>query len=90
MTVQGNTVVIDLGLERGEPDSYDSPRRSTFPGWFPAAVLAVLVLATSGASIAPAKAPLSEVFSLQVGPADAYALTDDGRLLAQTFGLLSA
>ncbi|WP_127506702.1 PQQ-binding-like beta-propeller repeat protein [Actinoplanes solisilvae] len=90
MTVQGNTVVIDLGLERGEPDSYDSPRRSTFPGWFPAAVLAVLVLATSGASIAPAKPALSEVFSLRVGPADAYAITDDGRLLAQTFGLLSA
>lgn len=88
--MQGNTVIIDLGLERGEPDSYDSPQRSTFPGWFPAAILAVLVLATSGASMAPAKPALSEVFSLQVGPADAYALTDDGRLLAQTFGLLSA
>jgi hypothetical protein len=90
MTVQSNTVIIDLGLERGEPDSYDSPQRSVFPIWFPAAVLAALVLFTAGSSTAPAKAPLTEVFSLQVGPADAYALTDDGRLLAQTFGMLSA
>ncbi len=90
MTVQSNTVVIDLGLERGEPDSYDSPRRSVFPIWFPAAVLAALVLFSAGSSVAPAKPLLTEVFGLQIGPADAYALTDDGRLLAQTFGLLSA
>ncbi|MBM2617796.1 PQQ-binding-like beta-propeller repeat protein [Actinoplanes sp. LDG1-06] len=90
MTVQGTTVIIDLGLERGEPDSYDSPQRSTFPGWFPAAVLAVLVMFTAGAAAAPGKPAFTEVFSLQVGPADAYALTDDGRLLAQTFGSLSA
>ncbi len=87
--MQSNTVIIDLGLERGEPDSYDSPRRST-PGWFPVAVLTAIVLLTAGASMAPAKPPLTEVFSLRVGPADAYALTDDGRLLAQTFGLLSS
>jgi len=90
MTLQGNTVVIDLGLERGEPDSYDSPRRSTFPGWFPAAVLTVLVLLTASASISPAKPALTEVFSLQIGPADAYAIADDDRLLAQTYGMLSS
>ncbi len=88
--MQSNTVIIDLGLERGEPDSYDSPQRSTFPGWFPAAVLTTLILLTAGASMAPAKAALTEVFSLSVGPADAYALTEDGRLLAQSFGMLSA
>ncbi|MGK5678537.1 outer membrane protein assembly factor BamB family protein [Actinoplanes sp. URMC 104] len=90
MTVQGDTVVIDLGLERGEPDSYDSPRRSTFPRWFPAAVLTALVLLTAGASVAPAKPVLTEVFSLPIGSADAYAVTEDGRLLAQTFGVLSS
>ncbi|GAB2623269.1 hypothetical protein Aab01nite_16340 [Paractinoplanes abujensis] len=90
MTVQGNTVVIDLGLERGEPDSYDAPQRSTYPGWFPAAVLAVLVLLTAGASAAPAKPPFTEVFSLKVGPADPYALTEDGQLLAQAYGTLGA
>lgn len=85
-----DTVVIDLGLERGEPETYDRPGRSAFPGWFPAALLAVLVLFTASASAQPAKSPLREVFSLQIGPADAYALTDNGRLLAQTFGLLSS
>ncbi|MDY7086704.1 MAG: PQQ-binding-like beta-propeller repeat protein [Actinomycetota bacterium] len=90
MTVEGNTVIIDLGLERGEPDSYDSPQRSTFPGWFPAAVLAVLVLLTAGASAAPAKQPFTEVFSLRAGPAEPYALTGDGRLLVQTYGVLGA
>ncbi|MBU2662370.1 PQQ-binding-like beta-propeller repeat protein [Actinoplanes bogorensis] len=90
MTVQGNTVIIDLGLERGEPDSYDSPQRSTYPGWFPAAVLAVLVLLTAGASAAPGKPPFTEVFGLEIGTADAYALTEDGQLLAQTGGMLSA
>ena len=28
------TVVIDLGFDRGEPDTYASPSRSTVPIWF--------------------------------------------------------
>lgn len=84
------TVVIDLGLDRGEPDSYESPQRSTMPRWFPAVVLAALVLVCVTASATPARSPLERVFGIQVGPADAYALTTDGRLLAQTFGALTS
>ncbi|MFC7276134.1 PQQ-binding-like beta-propeller repeat protein [Paractinoplanes rhizophilus] len=85
-----DVVVIDLGLERGEPSTYDRPGRPTTPIWFPAAVLAALVLLLTAGSVAPAKSPLSTVFRLQVGPADTYAMTDDGQLLAQTFGLLTS
>jgi outer membrane protein assembly factor BamB len=90
MSVASSTVIIDLGLDRGEPETYGTPSRSTFPGWFPAAVLAVLVLFTATASAQPARSPLTKVFSIEVGPADAYALTGTGELLAQTFGLLSS
>ncbi|MFI5888632.1 PQQ-binding-like beta-propeller repeat protein [Actinoplanes sp. NPDC051513] len=85
-----DTVVIDLGLERGEPPTYDSPGRRTTPIWLPAALLAALVLLLTAGSVAPAKSPLSTVFRLQVGPADTYAMTGDGQLLAQTFGLLTS
>jgi hypothetical protein len=85
-----SAVTIDLGLERGEPDSYRHPTRSTVPDWFPAATLAVLVLFCVAASGAPAKSPLSQIVRLEVGPADVYALTDDGVLLAQTFGELTS
>ncbi|WP_433296609.1 PQQ-binding-like beta-propeller repeat protein [Actinoplanes sp. CA-030573] len=83
-------VVIDLGLERGEPPTYDSPGRPTVPLWFPAAILAVVVLMLTAGSVAPARSPLATIFRLQVGPADTYALSGDGQLLAQTFGLLTS
>ncbi len=86
----GNTVVIDLGLERGEPDTYASPSRSTVPGWFGPVVTAVLVLICLAASAAPPPPALSPLLSLRVGPADSYALTDDDELLAQTHGTISA
>ena len=90
MDENGGMVMIDLGLERGEPPTYTSPTRPTTPRWLPAALLAVLVLLMTAASVAPAKSPLSSVFRLQVGPADTYAMTTDGQLLAQTFGLLTS
>jgi outer membrane protein assembly factor BamB len=90
MSDTGGTVFIDLGYERGEPPTYDRPGRATTPIWFPAAVLAVIVLMLTAGSVAPAKSPLSTIFRLQVGPADTYAMTDDGQLLAQTFGLLTS
>jgi hypothetical protein len=90
MDVNGGTLIIDLGLERGEPPSYAVPHVRTFPTWLPAALLAALVLLLAGASAAPAQPPLTTLFSLQVGPADAYALTDEGHLLAQTFGQLTS
>ncbi|MEU4241422.1 PQQ-binding-like beta-propeller repeat protein [Actinoplanes sp. NPDC026619] len=86
----GGMVVIDLGYERGEPPSYGAPGRSTFPSWFPVALLGALVLLFAGASAAPAKPPLTPLFRLQIGPADTYAVTADGQLLAQTFGLLTS
>jgi hypothetical protein len=90
MDVDSRTVIIDLGLERGEPPTYRSPSRSTVPLWFAPALLAVLVLLSSAASASPAKPPLATLFSLQVGPADAYALTGSGQLLAQTYGSLTS
>jgi putative pyrroloquinoline-quinone binding quinoprotein len=90
MDVNGGVVVIDLGYERGEPPSYGSRGRDTSPAWLPVAFLSVLVLLMAGASAGPAKSPLDTVFSLSVGPADAFALTDDGTLLAQTYGLLTS
>jgi len=84
------TVIIDLGLARGEPDEYARPVRSTVPNWFAPMMIAVVVLLMSGASAAPPPPALSPVLSLQVGPADPYTLTDDGDLLAQTFGTLSS
>jgi outer membrane protein assembly factor BamB len=85
----GNTVIIELGLERGEPDTYTTPTRSTVPDWFGPLLAAVLVLFCSAASAAPPPPPLSTLLSLRVGPIDSYALTDNGQLLAHTLGKLS-
>lgn len=90
MADNGDMIVIDLGYERGEPPSYRAPGHSTFPSWVPVALLGALVLLFAGASAAPAKPPLTPVFRLQIGPADTYAVTADGQLLAETFGLLTS
>jgi hypothetical protein len=90
MDDNGGMVMIDLGLERGEPPTYSSPGRRPNPIWIPAALLAALVLLLTAGSVAPSPSPLSAVFRLQVGPADTYTTTDDGQLLAQTFGLLTS
>jgi len=90
MDGESGVVVIDLGYERGEPDSYRNPGRSTVQSWFPALLMAALLLVCAGASDPPAKSPLSPVLRLRIGPADAYALTTDGALLAQTFGQLTS
>jgi outer membrane protein assembly factor BamB len=86
----GGPVIIDLGLDRGEPDTYASPTRSTVPSWFGPLVVALLVLISSAASAAPAPPPLSQLISLRVGPADSYAVTDSGQLVAQSLGTLSS
>jgi outer membrane protein assembly factor BamB len=86
----GGTVVIDLGLDRGEPDTYARPTRPIYPSWFGPMVVAVLVLVCSAASAPPPPPPLSQLLSLQVSPADSYAVTDSGQLLAQTLGTLSS
>src|SRR4051794_35869091 len=90
MDNSGGAVIIDLGLDRGEPPTYSSPSRRTTPLWVPAALLAALVLVFSAGSAPPPKSALSAVFRLQVGPADSYATTADGQLLAETFGLLTS
>ncbi|MET8149927.1 PQQ-binding-like beta-propeller repeat protein [Actinoplanes sp. NPDC049668] len=89
-TFGGATVVIDLGLARGEPDEYARPQRSTVPDWFAPLILALVVLLSSAASAAPPPPALSPVLTLRVGPGDPYVLTADGDLLAQTYGRLSA
>jgi putative pyrroloquinoline-quinone binding quinoprotein len=88
--VSSAPIIIDLGYERGEPPTYRSRQRSTTPSWFPVAMLSALVLLFAGGSAGPAKSPLSAVFQLPVGPADGYALTETGTLLAQSYGQLSS
>jgi len=89
-TFGGNTVIIDLGLARGEPDEYVRPVRSTMPAWFVPVLLAAIVLLSSAASAAPPPPALSPVLSLPFGPADPYTLTGDGDLLVQTYGMLGS
>ncbi len=89
-TFGGNTVVIDLGLARGEPDEYVHPVRSTVPQWFAPVIIAVIVLLSSAASAAPPTPALSPVLHLPFGPADPYTLTAGGDLLTQTYGTLSS
>lgn len=85
-----NTIIIDLGLERGEPETYRKPTRSTVAPWFPPLMVALIVLVVASASGAPPAPALSPLLSLRVGPADTYALTDNNELLAQTRGSLAA
>jgi outer membrane protein assembly factor BamB len=86
----GGPAIIDLGLDRGEPDSYAWPTRSTVPGWFGPLIVGLLVLVFTAASAAPPPPPLSPVLSLSFGPADSYAVTDAGQLLTQSSGMLSS
>ncbi|RZU49592.1 putative pyrroloquinoline-quinone binding quinoprotein [Krasilnikovia cinnamomea] len=85
----GGPVVIDLGLARGEPETYAAPTRSTVPAWFGPLVAALLVLWCATASAAPPPPVLSPLLNLRVGPADSYVVTDGGQLLAQSLGGLS-
>ncbi|MFG1604186.1 PQQ-binding-like beta-propeller repeat protein [Actinoplanes sp. NPDC049265] len=85
-----NTIVIDLGLDRGEPETYARPTRRTVAPWFAPVLIALLVLVVAGGSAAPPAPALSPLLTLRVGPADTYALTDNNELLAQTQGTLAA
>jgi hypothetical protein len=89
-TFGGNTIIIDLGLARGEPDDYARPQRSTVPVWFAPVLLAVVVLLSSAGSAAPPPPALSPLLRMPFGPADPYALTADGNLLTQNEGTLSS
>jgi outer membrane protein assembly factor BamB len=86
----GQPVLIDLGLDRGEPETYASPTISTCPAWFGALVVACAVLLSLTGSTAPPPPALSPLLSLQISAADSYAVTDTGQLLAQSLGTLSA
>ncbi|WP_229069257.1 PQQ-binding-like beta-propeller repeat protein [Actinoplanes sp. DH11] len=81
----GEPVVIDLGLGRGEPETYERPGRHTTSPWFAPSLLAVLVLLLAGAS-APMRHPavLTALLRVPIEPGDPYAITEGGRLLAQT------
>lgn len=80
-SLDAGLVLIDLGADRGVPDGYARPERSTVPGWLPPLLVALLVLVSSAASAAPPAPPLSQLLSVEVQPGDSYALTDDGMLL---------
>ncbi len=88
--VDGPTVFIDLGMERGEPDEYVRPSHSTLPRWVPPALVAAIVLLVAGASAAAPPPALSEMLRLSVSPADPYTITGDGTLLVQTLGTLAS
>lgn len=83
-------IIIDLGYERGEPPTYRTRDRTTKSPWFPVAMLTALLLLFAGASAGPVKSPLTAVFQLPVGPSDGYTVTDNGNLLAQSYGQLSS
>ena len=83
-------VIIDLGLDRGEPETYTAPTRSTVPGWFGPLMIVLLVLVSSAASAAPPSPPLSRLLTLPVNASDSYAVTDAGQLLTQNLGTLSS
>jgi len=89
-TLGDNTIVIDLGLDRGEPETYASPTRSTVPDWFRPLIVAALALIALTASGPPPAPALSALLSLRVGPADSYTVTDAGQLLVQTDGTLTS
>jgi outer membrane protein assembly factor BamB len=86
----GGPVIIDLGLDRGEPDSDASPTRSTQSRWFAPLLIGLLVLVFSTGSTAPPPPALSPLLNLPFGPADSYAVTDAGQLLTQNSGTLSS
>jgi hypothetical protein len=90
MDVDSAPVVIDLGYERGEPPTYRAPTRGTVPSWFPVTLLSVLLLLCATGSTGPARSPFTAVLRLAAGPADGFTVTDDGTLLAQSFGQLSS
>ena len=83
-------VIIDLGLDRGEPETYRSPTRRTVPNWFGPLLVAALVLVTSFSSAAPPPPALAPLLTVPIGATDSYAVTDSGQLLAQSLGTLSS
>ena len=85
----GPVVVIDLGLERGEPETYRRPGRRTTPLWLVPALLATLSLFAVTASAPPPGPPVEELLRVAVGPGDPY-VTDAGRLVVQAAGELAS
>lgn len=89
-TISG-PVIIDLGLDRGEPETYRAPTRRTTSRWFGPLLIVLLVLTASAASAAPPPPALARLLSLPVGASDAWTVSDGGgQLLAQSFGTLNS
>lgn len=86
----GAEVFIDLGAGHGALASEERSLRSTMPRWFMPVALVLLVLISSGASVAPAKPPFASLLRVSLGPADPYLVTPTGRLLTQTNGQITA
>ncbi|WP_430783769.1 PQQ-binding-like beta-propeller repeat protein [Actinoplanes sp. G11-F43] len=89
MGADGSAFVIDLGLERGEPETYAEPGRRTTPLWLGPALLAVLLLFSVTASAPPPGPPLTALLRVPIGPGDPFTTSGD-RLLVQSAGELTS
>lgn len=89
MGADGSVFVIDLGLDRGEPETYARPGRRTTPLWFGPALLAVLLLFSVTGSAPPPGPPLTALLRVPIGPGDPFTTSGD-RLLVQSAGELSS
>lgn len=86
----GAPVVIDLGLDRGEPTAYDRPAGHLTPSWFAPALTAVLLLFAVTASGPPLPPPLEALLHVAINAGDPYVVSDTGQLVVQTAGELTA
>jgi outer membrane protein assembly factor BamB len=86
----GVPVVIDLGLDRGEPSAYDRPGGHLTPSWFAPVLTAVLLLFSVTASGPPPAPTIEALARVAIGPGDPYVVADTGQLVVQTAGELTA
>lgn len=86
----GVPVVIDLGLDRGEPTAYERPGGPSTPSWLAPVLVAVLLLFSMTASGPPPAPPLEAMLRVVIGPGDPYVVADTGQLVVQTAGELTA
>ncbi|MDI6103270.1 PQQ-binding-like beta-propeller repeat protein [Actinoplanes sp. NEAU-A12] len=85
----GVPVVIDLGMDRGEPTAYHRGGQLT-PSWFAPALIAALLLFSVTASGPPPPPPLAALLRVVIGPGDPYVVADTGQLVVQAAGELTA
>ncbi|GAA4948965.1 PQQ-binding-like beta-propeller repeat protein [Actinoplanes utahensis] len=85
----GPVVVIELGLDRGEPETYHRPGRRTTPLWLAPALLAVLSLFAVTGSAPPPGPPMEVLLRVAIGPGDPF-VTHGDQLIVQAAGELAS